>query len=106
MCKCSCILGSVDLCAIYPGLQGIVQPIAVQAQESIAKNLPVAGRQYCWPELLPSAITAVLELAIAQAELNSGSRARLEDAARRAARDWIPLHECERACKIVLGCLC
>jgi PucR C-terminal helix-turn-helix domain len=98
--------GSVDLCAIYPGLQGIVQPIAVQAQESITANLPAAGRQYCWPELLPSAITAVLELAIAQAELNSGSRGRLEDAARRAARDWVPLHECERACEIVLGCVC
>ena len=98
--------GSVDLCAKYPGLQGIVQPIAVQVQESIAANLPVAGRQYCWPELLPSAITAVLELAITQAELNSGSRGRLEDAARRAARDWVPLHECERACEIVLGCVC
>ncbi len=98
--------GSVDLCAVYPGLQGIVQPIAAQAQESIATNLPAAGRQYCWPELLPSAITAVLELAIAQAELNSGSRGRLEDAARRAARDWVPLYECERACEIVLGCVC
>lgn len=96
----------VDLCAIYPGLQGSVQPIAVQAQESIAANLPAAGRRYCWPELLPSAITAVLELAIAQAELTSGSRGRLADMARRAARDWIPLHECERACEIVLGCVC
>jgi PucR C-terminal helix-turn-helix domain len=102
--------GSVDdLCAVYPGLQGIqgiVQPIAVQAQESIASNLPAAGRRYCWSELLPSAITAVLELAIARAELNSGSRGRLEDAARRAARDWVPLHECERVCEIVLGCVC
>jgi hypothetical protein len=98
--------GSVDLCAIYPGLPGIVQSIAVQAQESIATNLPAAGRRYCWPELLPSAITALLDLAIAQAELNSGSRGRLEDAARRAARDWVPLHECERACEIVLGCVC
>jgi hypothetical protein len=87
-------------------LQGIVQPIAVQAQESIATNLPAAGRQYCWPELLPSAVTAVLELAIAQAELTSDSRGRLADAARRAARDWVPLHECERACQIVLGCVC
>ncbi len=96
----------VDLCAVYPGLQGIVPPIAVQAQESIAANLPAAGRRYCWSELLPSAITAVLELAIAQAELTSGSRGRLADVARRAARDWIPLHECERACEIVLGCVC
>lgn len=69
-------------------------------------GLPAAGRQYCWPELLPSAVTAVLELAIDQAELNSGSIGRLEDAARRAARDWVPLHECERACEIVLGCVC
>lgn len=83
-----------------------MQPVAVQAQESIAANLPAAGRRYCWPELLPSAITAVLELAIAQAELNSGSRGRLEAAARRAARDWVPLHECERVCEIVLGCVC
>jgi len=96
----------MNLCAVYPGLQDIVPPIAAQAQESIATNLPAAGRRYCWPELLPSAITAVLELAIAQAELNSGSRGRLEDAARRAARDWVPLHECERVCEIVLGCVC
>jgi hypothetical protein len=89
-----------------PGIQGIVQPIAIQAQESIASNLSAAGRRYCWPELLPSAITAVLELAITRAELNNGSRGRLEDAARRAARDWVPLHECERACEIVLGCVC
>jgi PucR C-terminal helix-turn-helix domain len=94
------------LCAVYPGLPGIVQPIAAQAQELIATNLPAARRQYCWPELLPSAITAVLELAIAQAELTSVSRGRLEGAARRAARDWVPLHECERACEIVLGCVC
>jgi PucR C-terminal helix-turn-helix domain len=98
--------GNVDLRTIYPGLPDIMQPIAVQAQESIASNLPAAGRQYCWPELLPSVITAVLELAIAQAELTSGSRGRLADAARRAARDWVPLHECERACEIVLGCVC
>ena len=98
--------GRVNLCAVYPGLQGVVQPIALQAQESIAANLPAAGRQYCWSELLPSAITAVLELAIAQAELSNGSCDRLEDAARRAARDWVPLHECERACEIVLGCIC
>lgn len=94
--------GSVDLCVIYP----VVQPIAAQAQELIAANLPAAGRRYCWPEVLPSAITAVLELAIAQAEPDGGSRGRLEDAARRAARDWVPLHECERACEIVLGCVC
>jgi hypothetical protein len=93
---------SVDLCTLYP----IVQPVALQAQELIAANLPAAGRQYRWPELLPSAIAAILELAIARAELNSGSRGRLEDAARRAARDWVPLHECERACEIVLGCVC
>ncbi len=94
--------GSVILCDVYP----VVQPIAVQAQELIATELPAAGRQYCWTELLPSAVTAVLELAIDQAELNSGSIDRLEDAARRAARDWVPLHECERACEIVLGCVC
>lgn len=95
-----------DLCAAHPGRPGIVAPIAVQAQEAIAASLRAAGRQYCWPELLPSAITAVMELAIARAELNSGSCGRLADAARRAARDWIPLHECERACEIVLGCVC
>lgn len=94
--------GSVDLCALYP----VVEPIAARAQELIATNLPAAGSQYRWPELLPPAIIAVLELAIARAELNNGSRGRLEDAARRAARDWVPLHECERACEIVLGCVC
>ena len=102
--------GSVDeFCVVYsdlPEVPGIVPAIASQAQESIAASLPVAGRRYCWPELLPSAITTVLELALAQAELTSGSRAQLEAAARRAARDWVPLHECERACEIVLGCVC
>jgi PucR-like helix-turn-helix protein len=94
--------GRVDLCTVYP----IVEPIARQAEELIATSLAAAGRQYCWPELLPSAITAVLELAIAQAELDGGSRGRLADAARCAARDWVPLHECERVCEIVLGCVC
>jgi hypothetical protein len=98
--------GTVDPCAVYPDLRSIVQPIATQARELIVARLPAAGRQYCWAELLPSVVMTVLEQAVSGAELNNGNRGRLEGAARRAARDWVPLHECERACEIVLGCVC
>ena len=83
-----------------------MQPITVRVQELIVAKLPAAGRQYRWAELLPPVVTKVLEQATGRAELNNGNRDQLESAARCAARDWIPLHECERACEIVLGCVC
>jgi len=99
-------LGNVNPRTVYPDLQSIVQPIAIRARELIAANLPAAGQQYCWAELLPPVVATVLEQAVVRADLNNGNRGRLEAAARHAARDWVPLHECERACEIVLGCVC
>jgi hypothetical protein len=98
--------GTVDPCAVYPDLRSVVQPIATQARELIVAGLPAAGRQYCWAELLPPVVKTILEQAVSRAALNDGNSGRLESAARRAARDWVPLHECERACEIVLGCVC
>jgi hypothetical protein len=98
--------GTVDPCAVSPDVRSIVQPIVTQARELIAARLPAAGRQYCWAELLPSVVTTILDQAASRAELSNGNRGWLESAARRAARDWVPLHECERACEIVLGCVC
>jgi hypothetical protein len=90
----------------YPDSQSLVQPAAAQARELITAHLPAAGPQYCWAELLPAVITTVLDRARTQAELSHEDRCRLEGAARRAARDWVPLHEVERACQIVVGCVC
>src|ERR1700722_10675801 len=98
--------GTVDPRAVTPDVRSIVQPIVIQARELIAARLPAAGRQYCWAELLPSVVTTLLDQAASRTELSSGNRGWLEGAARRAARDWVPLHECERACEIVLGCVC
>lgn len=84
----------------------LVPPAACQARELICAHLPVAGSQYCWAELLPVMITTILERARPQADLTPGDRCRLESAARRAAHDWVPLHELERVAQIVADCVC
>ena len=93
-------------CIVYPDVRSVASRAVVQARKMIAADLPVAGRQDCWSELLPLTVTGILEAAIAGDGLGSGVRDLLAAAARHAARDWIPLHECERACEILLGCVC
>jgi hypothetical protein len=87
-------------------MRSVASRVAVQAHKLIAADLPAAGRQYCWSELLPSIVSRILEAAIARDGLGSDIRDLLAAAARHAARDWVPLHECERACEILLGCVC
>lgn len=89
-----------------PDPGSLVQSTATTAHELITEHLSTAGPQYCWAELLPSVIAAILDRARSQAELSHNDRSQLESAARHAARDWVPLYELERACQIVVGCVC
>jgi hypothetical protein len=93
-------------CVVYPDVRSVASRVAVQAHQLIVADLPAAGRQDCWSELLPLVVTRILEAAIARDGLGSDIRDLLAAAARHAAREWIPLHECERACEIMLGCVC
>jgi dTDP-4-amino-4,6-dideoxygalactose transaminase len=91
---------------VYLDPERIVTPAAGRARELITAHLPAAGRCYSWADLLPPLVTTVLDRAIAQAELSCADLRWLQEAARHAARDWVPLRECERACEIVVGCVC
>jgi PucR C-terminal helix-turn-helix domain len=84
-----------------PGSSHLVWTIAQQAQEMLTARLPAAGPRYPWADLLPAMIDTALERATALADLTPGDRCHLERAACQAARDWIPLHELERACQII-----
>lgn len=89
-----------------PLAERLAPRIARDAHELLQVHLPGAGVRYRWADLLPGVIETALERALAQSELTRQDRGRLERAARRAARDWIPLHEVERACQILVSCLC
>lgn len=84
----------------------LVRRITREAQELLTSALPCAGARYDWPGLLPEVVTAALERAVALAELTPTDRHRLEHLARQAARDWVPLHELEHGCQIVVSSVC
>jgi PucR C-terminal helix-turn-helix domain len=88
-----------------PGSGHLVRVIAGEAQEMLAGRLPAAGPRYPWAHLLPTMIATALDRAAALADLTPGDRCHLERAAQQAARDWIPLHELERACQIITSCV-
>lgn len=90
---------------VRPGPGHLVRMIAREAQEMLTSRLPAAGPRYSWADLLPAMIDAALDRATSLADLTPGDRCHLERAARQAARDWIPLHELERACQIITSCV-
>ncbi|WP_119730149.1 PucR family transcriptional regulator [Thermomonospora amylolytica] len=79
--------------------------IAEEAAAVMASSLRTAGPAYPWNELLPGLVARILELLPTTCEPTEADRRRLVAAARRCARDWVPLKEVELGCQILLACV-
>lgn len=80
------------------------QAICEEAAATLASSLRSAGSAYPWKELLPGLVGRILELLLTTCEPTAADRHHLAAAARRGARDWVPLKEVELGCHILLGC--
>ncbi|MBO2449755.1 helix-turn-helix domain-containing protein [Actinomadura barringtoniae] len=76
--------------------------IAADAAPALATALHSAGPRYPWEEIVPDMVRRLIECLWTAGEPSSPDKRRVAAAARRCARDWVPLQEIELCCQIVL----
>jgi len=76
--------------------------IAADAAPALATALHSAGPRYPWEEIVPDMVRRLMECLWTAGEPSSPDKRRVAAAARRCARDWVPLQEIELCCQIVL----
>ncbi|WP_433324866.1 PucR family transcriptional regulator [Spirillospora sp. CA-294931] len=83
----------------------MVQKIAADAAPLLASTLHSAGPLYPWDELVPGVVSRLLARLRDAAGPSPGDQRRVAGAARRCARDWVPLQELELTCQTLLTCV-
>jgi hypothetical protein len=82
----------------------LTRTISADAVPALTSMLHSAGPLYPWRDLVPGLVTRLLELLRSAIEPTPVDLGGVIDAARRCARDWVPLQELELCCQIVMTC--